>query len=307
MKIEKFKILVLLKPGDLQPAVERANEFARFMPDIEITACRIINDFDKNSMPALEKQTLRELKVMADKHPNIKHFVPKVIFSHEVAPAFVREAHDGDYTMAIISANKRNTIRDLFVSTIDSQIMNKINVPLLVVKDANAPQRLGQAILVAIDFEESDHEARLDEVLFQSAKIFAEEFNGEIHIANCVTPLHRGYMAGDAGPSKILHHAASRWDREDVHEAILHEFADKHGIGDGQCHVLTGRIDEEIPRLCRHLDARMVCMGTSPKSGLLSSVNSTASELVLEQIKGDLFTVNDVTRFYPDKAGKDKA
>ena len=77
-----------------------------------------------------------------------------------------------------------------------------------------------------------------------------------------------------------------------VHMQLASEFAKKHGISDDHVHVVQGRIDEEIPRLCEQLNARMVCMGTTPRSTFFGSVNSSASELVLEQIKGDVFIVN---------------
>ncbi len=298
-KIKTFKILVLLKPGDSQPALERANEFARFMPDIEVTACRIINDFDELTKESQTAQVNRELLVLAKRHPNIKNFVPRIICAKNVPEAFVKEAKDGQYTMAIISANKRNKIKDLFISTIDSQVMRTIQVPLLVVKDANAPQRLDKVILLAIDFEEDDHDKKLDEVLFQAAKIFADEFNGEIHVANCVSPLNRGYMGGNTSPSKILGSAVPGIkSRGDIHQRFLDVFALEHHLPIEHTHVVQGRVDEEIPRLCKALDARMVCMGSSAKSGLLSPMNSSASELVLEQILGDIFIVNDVTPYF---------
>lgn len=299
-RIEKFKILVLLKPGDIQPAMDRANEFARFMPDIEVTACRVVNEFDDASKANLQQQTDRELKALADKYPSIKEFVPKVIFAKNVPEAFVKEAADGDYTMAIISVNKRDKIKDLFVSTIDSQVMRKINIPLLVVKDPNAPQKLGRPIILAIDFEESEHDKKLDEVLFHAAKIFADEFNGEIHVANCVSPLNRGYMGGNTRPSKILHQDKAPHHRADVHQRFLDVFAMEHKLPLENTHVVMGRVDEEIPRLCAQLEARMVCMGSSAKSGLLTPMNSSASELVLEQIKGDIFIVNDVQKYFPE-------
>ena len=52
-----------------------------------------------------------------------------------------------------------------------------------------------------------------------------------------------------------------------------------------------------IPRVCSKLEARMVCMGTSSKNGILSAIDQSASELVLEQIKGDLFIVNRLVKF----------
>ncbi len=288
----EYKILVLLKPNDdVQPAVERASDFARFMPDIEVTVCRIINDFDENNKAALESKASRDLLALAQSHPSFKHFVPRIIFSKNVPEAFINEAHRGNYSLAIISANKRNTIRDLFVSSIDYTIMRKIETPLLVVKAADAPQRLGRAILLAIDFEEDDHDEVQDEMLFRAAKIFAEEFNGELHVVNCVPPYHRGLISGNTQMPKSFSQEA--FSRPALHRRILDEYAQKHGIPTERTHVLIGRVDEEIPRLCIKLDARMVCIGASPAGGLLGSINGTASELVLEQIKGDLFLVND--------------
>ena len=161
------------------------------------------------------------------------------------------------------------------------------------VKDANSTATLGTAILLAIDFQEADHVEQLDEKLLSSAKTFAELFNGDVHIANCVSPLNRGLMSGNTGLSKIV--AGGSINRRDIHKIIVSEFAKKHGIDLDHVHVLEGRIDEEIPRLCEKLQARMVCMGTTPKSSFLGSIDSTASELVLEQIKGDVYIVNSAS------------
>ena len=295
--MNNYKVLVLLKPGaEVQPAIERASDCARFMPDVEVAACRIINEYDEITKPSLENQAHQELLAIAKAHPSIKHFTPRVIFSKNVPEAFVKEAHDGKYQLAIISANKRNTIRDLFASTIDFSIMRKIEVPLLVVKNVDATQKLGRAILLAIDFEEEAHQTALDDVLFYSAKVFADEFNGELHVVNCVSPLHRGLISGNTSMPPVFRNTVGEVSRKDMHDKLLQEYATKHNIPLEHTHVVIGRVDEEIPRLCAKLDARMVCMGTSNRNGLLASINSSASELVLEQIKGDLFIVNDVQK-----------
>ncbi len=296
--MKNYKILVLLKPNtDLQPAMERASDCARFMPEIEVTACRIINEFDDAAKQSLESSAKRELAAVAKSHPNIKNFIPKVIFSKDVPGAFIKEAHDGEYHLAIISANRRNTIKDLFISPIDSAIMRKIDVPLLVVKHTHATQVLGRVILLAIDFEEANHEKDMDEVLYYAARVFADEFNGELHVVNCVSPRHRGRSSGASSASTppVFRHSLGELTRKDVHHLLLNEYAEKHDIPEEHTHVLIGRVDEEIPRLCNILNVRMVCMGASKRDGLLASMNSNAGELVLEQIRGDLFLVNDAT------------
>ncbi len=286
-----FKVAVLLKPGEIQPALERVAQFAHFMPEMEVTAVRVINEFDDSTKEKIQYQTDIELDNLFKNYQTIKKYNKKIIFNTVVADAFVDFANDSDFNLCVISANKRNTIKDLFISTIDCSIMRSIKVPLIVVKDANAPQRLGKAMLVAIDFEESEHDALLDDILIEKVKMFADKFNGEIHVVNVVSPAHRGVMTPTTSISPMVG-LGKDVTRKDLHYILLRAFAKKHNIPEENTHVSIGRIDEEIPRLSKALEARMVCMGTSAKSGLLGSINCNASELVLEQIRGDVFVVN---------------
>lgn len=288
-----YKVLVLIKPGEVQPAMERASEFARFMPDLEVVACRVVNDFEPGQEAKLEQSYMTELTRLFNRYPSITHGRGKVLFSKDVPAAFCQYSDDDaeSFDLAIISANRRNTLKDLFVAPVDSQIMRKVTVPLLVVKDPHAPQRLGKAILLAIDFEEENHNSVIDEVLVTSAKVFAEHFNGEVHVVNCVPPIHRGIMSGNTSSSMILG-GKRPISRSDLHAAALIDFAKAHGIDEAHCHIAEGRVDEMIPKVSTALEARMVCMGTSSSKGILSAIDPSAGELVLEQIRGDIFIVN---------------
>ncbi|MCR5536191.1 MAG: universal stress protein [Succinivibrio sp.] len=284
------KILVLLKPSDQQPALARVAQYARMVPAIEVVACRVINEFTSADKEQITARVKGEFETLKHEYPSIKNFSLKLLFNRNVAEAFCEEERQGDYDLGVISANRRNTIKDLFISTIDSSIMRSTDVPLLVVKNVNTAQTLGKPILIAIDFSEAEHLHKLDEYLMKSAVKFAENYNGEIHIVNCVSPLNRGLMSGETSGSKLL--GSSSLDRAGIHYKVTLEFAEKFGIGDDCVHVVEGRIDEEIPRLCEQLNARMVCMGTTPRSSFFGSIDSIASELVLEQIRGDVYIVS---------------
>lgn len=288
-----YKVLVLIKPGDVQPAMERVSEFARFMPDLEVVACRIVNDFEQGDAFKMEQGYLSEVNSLLKRYPSITHGKAKVIFSKDVPDAFCKYSEDEAeaFDLAVISANRRNTLKDLFVAPVDSQVMRKVAVPLLVVKDAHAPQRLSPAILLAIDFEEEEHNKLIDEVLVTAAKVFADHFNGDVHVLNCVPPIHRGLMSGNTSSSMLIGNRRPI-TRKDLHSAALLDFAIAHGINSDHCHIAEGRVDEMIPRVTAALEARMVCMGTSSSKGLLSAIDPSAGELVLEQIHGDIFIVN---------------
>lgn len=286
MRVSKvFKVLVLLKPGDEQPALERASDFARFVPELEVTALLVLNKVSEAERANAENNAHRELDELRGKHSSIARFNPRVVVGDDVAEAFIGESRAG-HDLAIIPASRRHTIKDLFVSPIDSSILRGIGIPVLVIKDAKAPQKLGQAIVIAIDLRAEEHDQRLDDVLVEKAKRFAEHFNGVIHIANCITPQHRGYMGGEVMADRHGPTPSS------IHQNLVTAFARRHGIDPDNCYVLKGRVDEEIPRLCTKLQARMVCMGYDQPEGGLFGDNSSSSELVLEQIHGDLFVIN---------------
>lgn len=288
-----YRVLVLVKPDEEQPALARAADFARLMPEIEVVLFRVMRPVAAVQEASTREQTERELSTLVSHYPSITHYSCKVVFAADVAQAVCEYAKEetGNLDLAIISANKRHTLRDIFVAPIDSKVMHQISIPLLVVKDPSAPQRLGRAIILATDFGEGAEEDLVDEILFSSAQLFAQHFNGEIHLVNCIPPRHGGLMSGDTGSSTVLNHG-KRLNRNDAHEEEMFAFADKHGVPHDNCHVIEGRVDEMIPRTCISLDARMVCMGTSAKEGAFSTLEQSASELVLEQIKGDILIVN---------------
>ena len=286
-----IKLAVLLKPDEAQPALDRAAQYAKVNPAIEVVAIRIVNHYKDSE---IEQERIKEnsnFEILKRRYASIEKFSFKVLFDKDVADTFTDECRNGDYDVAFISANKRHTIRDIFVSTIDSSIMRNSTVPLLVVKAANQTASLGQNVVLAIDFSEVAHLEKLDDDLFEAASAFAKAFDGNVHLANCVTPQNSGLMGGNLDQSKIINNAGVI-NPLGLHHKLALEFAKKHNIDKEKIHVVEGRIDEEIPRLCESLNARMVCMGSTPRSTLFGSINSSASELVLEQIKGDIFIVN---------------
>lgn len=286
-----YKFAVLLKPGDEQPALDRAAQYAAVSKEkIEIVAVRVFNDYAEGHESDLIAKENAKLEHLRRRYASLENMTIKTVFNKDIADGFVSVCNEG-CSMAIISANKRHAIRDLFVSTIDSNVMRKSTVPLLVVKSANDTAQLGQNVVLAIDFGEVSHLDKLDDYLFEAASRFAATFDGVVHVANCLAPRVQSYMGAEVGTSKLLLGDKSQ-DDLDIRYQLAKEYAEKHNIPKENMHVIEGRPDEAIPRLSFELNARMICMGASKRSTFFGTVNSSASELVLEQISGDIFIVN---------------
>ncbi|MGN0902597.1 MAG: universal stress protein, partial [Succinivibrio sp.] len=141
------KFAVLLKPNEEQPALDRAAQYAKVDPSIEVVAVRVINDFDANEKDQITVRETTAFDKLKRSYSSIQNFSFKLIFSKNVADAFVKECDAGDYTLAIVSANRRNTLKDMFVSTIDSSIMRQSTIPLLLVRSAKNTSALGQSVI----------------------------------------------------------------------------------------------------------------------------------------------------------------
>ena len=285
------KFAVLLKPTEEQPALDRAAQYARVDPSISVVAVRVVNDYKEEDVEQITLKEKANFEMLKRKYASIKNFDFKVVFNRNVAEGFNEQCRTDNCSLAVISANKRRALKDLFISNVDSQIMRKCTIPLLVVRDASSTAQLGQSVILAIDFTDMAQVGMLDDYLYEAASSFAKSFDGSVHIANCVTPDNPGLMGGNLSQSKIVASGGLE-SRVGVHLKLAEEFALRHNVPIENVHVVEGRIDEEIPRLCEKLNARMVCMGTTPRSTFLGSINSSAGELVLEQIKGDIFIVN---------------
>ena len=277
-----YKFAVLLKPGDEQPALDRAAQYAAVSKEkIEIVAVRVFNDYAEGHESDLIAKENAKLEHLRRRYASLENMTIKTVFNKDIADGFVSVCNEG-CSMAIISANKRHAI---------SNVMRKSTVPLLVVKSANDTAQLGQNVVLAIDFGEVSHLDKLDDYLFEAASRFAATFDGVVHVANCLAPRVQSYMGAEVGTSKLLLGDKSQ-DDLDIRHQLAKEYAEKHNIPKENMHVIEGRPDEAIPRLSFELNARMICMGASKRSTFFGTVNSSASELVLEQISGDIFIVN---------------
>ena len=253
------KFAVLLKPTDEQPALDRAAQYSRVDPSISVVAVRVVNNYKEENVEQITLKEKANFEMLKRKYASIKNFDFKVVFDKNVAGGFNAECKTGNYSLAVISANKRHALKDLFISNVDSQIMRKCTIPLLVVRDASSTATLGQSVILAIDFTDAAQVGKLDDYLFDAASSFAKSFDGTVHIANCVTPKNPGLMGGNLSQSKIVSSGGLE-SRVGVHFKLAEEFALKHKVPLENVHVVEGRIDEEIPRLCEKFNARMVCI-----------------------------------------------
>ena len=67
MSAANNKFAVLLKPGELQPAIARAAQYAHFEPSIDVTAVRIINEWKDGNEEDMKSRIRGEFELLRRK------------------------------------------------------------------------------------------------------------------------------------------------------------------------------------------------------------------------------------------------
>lgn len=121
-------------------------------------------------------------------------------------------------------------------------------------------------VLMAVDLsDDSDQVA-------ERARAICENNGAELHVIHVIEPLSFAY-GGDipmdfSGIQDEIHQQASQQ---------LERFAEKHGIGDDNRHVVLGQPEVEIHALAEQTGADLIVVGSHGRYGLALLMGSTAN------------------------------
>ena len=75
-----IRLAVLLKPDDAQPALDRAAQYARVNPEIEVVAIRIVNNYKDSEIEQLRSKENAKFESLKRLYSSIEKFSFKVLF-----------------------------------------------------------------------------------------------------------------------------------------------------------------------------------------------------------------------------------
>ncbi len=294
-------ILVIAEPKkDVQTALKRALDIAKFNPKTTITYLRVVYDFsydllilnkikEKPIRDDIEQTHIEHLKTIIEeyreKYNSEATIVPKVVENRDVGEAVIEEMHSGDYDLIIKAANNHGLLDSIIFTPIDWFILRHADVPVIIAK--NYDWTTGGNIAVCVDFTLPSH-LKTNVAILREAQILSKVTGAKIHLINSAPVYMPTVML------EVPHYSPDLYERSvlDDHKDRMYEFALKHHISKECCHIEEGMPDDVIPTICAELNARAVLIGSSGRSGIAAALLGNTCEEIVDDIDADLFVLN---------------
>ncbi|MBQ9220962.1 universal stress protein UspE [Succinivibrio sp.] len=294
-------ILVIAEPKkDVQIALKRALDIAKFNPKATITYLRVVYDFSYDLLilnkvkekPIHEdieqthidhlNQIIEEYRAQENSEATI---VPKVVENRDVGEAVIDEMRAGNYDLIIKAANRHGLLDSIIFTPIDWFILRHAEIPVIIAK--NNDWQTGGNIAVCVDFTLNDH-LQSNVAMLREAQVLAKTTGSRIHLINSAPVYMPTVML------EVPHYSPDLYEQGvlEEHKSRMYEFADKHHIDREYCHIEEGMPDDVIPSICEQINAKAVLIGSAGRSGLAAALIGNTCEEIVDDIDADLFVLN---------------
>jgi universal stress protein E len=269
--MEKTNILVVYDPTrEAQPALERAASIAEILPCTLHVFCCIHDDIPKSADRA---GTIR--RQLEEHRKGIENHLAELELGD--AEATVEMEWDRDWYRAVVRASiSRNAdvvLKSTYRHTPGQRILNRTSdwtlireclCPVLLVREGSSGEL--QKVLAAIDIRaRSDSYQRINQRIIDFSQRVLDQADAEVHFINAF--------------------------RELKEVPDRNELVKTCGIDGERIHLRMGEPDEVIVQSAREMNASLVVVGNSARSGLAAVMRGNTVEKVLDKLSCDVLSL----------------
>lgn len=179
---------------------------------------------------------------------------------HAVVRASLRHAAD----MVLKSSFRHSTGKRLLNRTSDWTVMRECQCPVLLVKEREPREE--RVVLAAIDISATQESyARLNEKILTLSNRILEKGSADVHLVNA-------FQDFKGVPDK-------------------QQLVDDWGIDPDKIHIKLGRPEKVIVERAQHLNASMVVVGNSGRSGIMAAIVGNTVEKILDKLECDILSI----------------
>lgn len=286
MSIYKNLFVVIDPTSDKQPALDRAANLARIGKS-KITAFsavyKAVDEMtDANSRRSGKREFLKDWEskvknLLAPYKESGVKISSDTYWTADWYAAVSRAAMRADADLVIKSTFRHGKLHRLLHSTSDFTIMRHSPSPVLLVREGKPTN--GKLILAALDLESTDEgHIGLNNSVMKHAHELAD-FTG--------LPLH--VIAATSRKPDFSHVLAGVEEQEGgVQATLAHAF----GVETANFHLVKGAAQNVIPTQASDLNADILVLGVSARSGIKGVMVGTTAKKVLDKLDCDVLAVN---------------
>ena len=270
------RILVVYDPTtSVQSALARAAALAESSrgTDVELHVYSCIY----SKLPKSEEKAAQKAELIASQEEIVKNAVSPLIdkgirvtveveWDKDWYQAVVRVADRIEADAVFKSSHKHSASQRLLKPTSDRTLLRQCSCPVLLVKSGKEADSSDRTILAAVQFrgEPGAYEALNRKILDFSQRLLATD-SVKVHFINAYTDL------------------SHRPDKGQLVRAC--------GVPGEQVHIKMGETDDVIVDFARELDADMVVIGNSARTGLSALINTNTAEKILDKLDCNLLAM----------------
>lgn len=198
----------------------------------------------------------------------------------------LRVVRDLKPDLVLKTTHHHNPLKRLLLTNTDWQLIRHCEVPLWLVKRAEAPLA---DICASVDpLHEADKPAALDLKLIATARSLSESVKGRMHLVHCFNPLPRT-MVFDA--SIVVDYDSYADDVRKRHAEAFGQLADRNEVAETSRHLLSGYPEEAIPEFVEKQGINLLIMGAVSRSRLDAALIGHTAERLLDECPCDILIV----------------
>jgi len=214
-----------------------------------------------------------------------------VIWHPDFCSAVVAKVASNDVSLVIKSTKQYSTIKKIFFTPSDWQLLEHCPVPLLLTKSLNDSSY--DRVMAAVDPEKNHNKPeKLDTKILSAAMTIAELFDSNAHVCHCYQPI--GIELWQGMSSVGMDHTLINGDFNDYSEAIKHHhqvcfenLLSDYDFDEKSTHLVAGSAEFELPELVKanHVDLLVMGMGNNGK------FIGNLVEKILDNVECDILSI----------------
>lgn len=295
------KILVVADINhEEQPALARAMQLAsKSVSKSHVTLFLSIYDFsyDMTSMLSIDERDAMRRGVIQQREAWMREiaepyinddidFDIKVVWHNRPYEAIVAEVFAGEHDIVIKGTRKHDVLESVLFTPTDWHLLRKCPSPVLLVKNAHWPEDANIMASVHVGSEYDTH-IDLNDRMVEQLKSLSERLHAAPYLVNAypVTPANITIELPEFDPNTYTDAVRGH------HLTSMKALRQKHGLDEQQTIVEQGLPEDIIPDVANRLNAAMVILGTTGRTGLSAVFIGNTAEHVIDKIDCDVLAL----------------
>ncbi|USD42544.1 universal stress protein UspE [Vibrio sp. SCSIO 43135] len=295
------KILVVADINhDEQPALARAIQLAQKSTSTsKVTFFLSIYDFsyDMTSMLSIDERDAMRRGVIHQREQWMRkvaepyvcdgiEFDVKVVWHNRPYEAIIAEVFAGSHDIVIKGTRKHDVLESVIFTPTDWHLLRKCPSPVLLVKNSDWPKDANIIASVHVGSENDTH-IDLNDRMVEQLNSLSSRLNASPYLVNAypVTPANITIELPEFDPTTYTDAVRGH------HLTSMKALRQKHGYDEEKTIVEQGLPEDVIPEVAEKLNAAMVILGTTGRTGLSAVFIGNTAEHVIDKINCDVLAL----------------